>query len=307
MLTRTIPLLVLVLGVWLAYPFTKPKEEEEYVFGFLPDYRFDSADFEFMASRVTHLCLFGSEADPMTGKVVVRLPSAEHLRLLQTKSRLKLFLGLGGAGRSDFFTQICSSRVKLARFKLDLEQKAGEGTFAGVELNWMFPRSPNEFKCLGELVGYLKQDLGLEVSMSLPPDLTYCAHVAQSIAHPGLDLVHIMMYQLEIGPGGLSKIEHLAKQIVHKFVNTSTRVTLGLPFYSSQGQSYEDSLSSKAVGEKIESAQLLLKKRAMAKRLGLCGVAIWELGQDCRPRAIGPHKQTCPRGQLDSLLFQITS
>ena len=104
------------------------------------------------------------------------------------------------------------------------------------------------------------------------------------------------------------------------------KVTLGLPFYgrdirTGDWKSYEDLVQAHLPGphqdrvgthehtQYFNSPALISQKTRMASRLGLGGVMIWEVGQDCRRRAKvsgdTTHVVTCPRGDDDSLLLAV--
>ena len=104
------------------------------------------------------------------------------------------------------------------------------------------------------------------------------------------------------------------------------KVTLGLPFYArhtrtGDWKSYEDVLgqtgalepsvdeAASYAGYYFNGAGLIERKVALARRLGLGGVMIWEVGQDCRVNPVThgtkTHPSTCPAGEASSLLAAI--
>lgn len=301
-------LAAVMMAVMLWY-HESPPSKSFYIFGFLPNYRFDSADFPFIASRVTHLCLFGSEADSNTGVLIPRLPPANKLAMIP--ANVEIFLGLGGAGQTQFFTPVCASKQKLNTMLSgirDLILTQQHNQIRGVELNWMFPTTRGDFDCLRKITRYLQREAGVLVSMSLPPDVKYALHLVDSMrGDVHFDIVHIMLYQAGVGEITVQLAQNLSAAMHDIFNNNRTKVTLGLPFYSSDGASYEQVYENNKNNNKgLESAQVLLHKIAIAREANLAGVSIWELGQDCRVNQVDAHMQTCRNGQEDSLLFQIT-
>ena len=59
-------------------------------------------------------------------------------------------------------------------------------------------------------------------------------------------------------------------------------------------------------GGYYNSRALIERKTRMAAELGLGGVMIWEVGQDCRQHAVthgkDTHAVTCPQGEQSALL-----
>jgi hypothetical protein len=184
------------------------------VFGFLPDYRFDGAELDHITSYVTHLCLFSSEADPQTGKLIARLPSQDKLALLESyraSKKIKLFLAFGGAGRSDFFNALSSSQAVLKVFLAELESfmRTELSFFDGIELNWMYPNSQLQMNTLKTITNFLQANLGLQVSMAVPPDRNFAVHVSKI----GFDFVHLMAYQAAIGADSFNTVQALVQSI----------------------------------------------------------------------------------------------
>ena len=101
------------------------------------------------------------------------------------------------------------------------------------------------------------------------------------------------------------------------------KVTHGLPCYgrhtrTGDWKSWEDLVQQhrpapgvdEAGGYYFNSAELIERKTRLAAQLGLAGVMIWEVGQDCRlvPVTHGAttHVRTCPsEGDEDSLLAAV--
>ena len=101
------------------------------------------------------------------------------------------------------------------------------------------------------------------------------------------------------------------------------KVTHGLPFYdrhvrTGDWKSWEDLVQQhrpapgvdEAGGYYFNSAELIERKTRLAAQLGLAGVMIWEVGQDCRVHAVThgdkTHEVTCPEGAASSLLTALS-
>lgn len=101
----------------------------------------------------------------------------------------------------------------------------------------------------------------------------------------------------------------------------AAQVTLGVPFYgrhmeTGEWKTYEDLVQAhtlsddqdEAGGYYFNSPSLIRRKTRLAMQLGLGGVMIWEVGQDCRQHAVThgstTHVATCP-SERSSLLVAI--
>ena len=286
--------------------------ENRVMFGFLPDYRFQAADVRFMIPRMTHLCLFGSEGDAHSGRLISRLPSKEkfgEIRSLAKTHGTKLYLGLGGAGRSDFFPKVLENEKKRTVFEKDIRQLIKEHEFEGVEVNWMYPSNIQAIEYLKHFVHGLSTHK-IKVSMAIPPNEQF----AKAIASIPFDMFHIMAYQQGITHRPPQAVQQV-KSIVHKFseIVPAGKLLFGVPFYgvkaNGESVSYEDyaNLKDDTLRSQIsiEDGNILSAKRQLVHDAGWLGISIWELGQDCRPDQVGVHPKTCPNGEKDSLLASI--
>ena len=64
--------------------------------------------------------------------------------------------------------------------------------------------------------------------------------------------------------------------------------------------------TDEAGGYYFNGPDLIMRKTRLARELGLGGVMIWEVGQDCRQNAVthgkDTHAVTCPQGEQSALL-----
>jgi spore germination protein YaaH len=290
---------------------TVPESAPIKVFGFLPDYRYEAFDFELILPRLTDLCLFSSEADRETGKIIERLPKRETMNLIKRISRTggqRIFIAFGGAGRSGFFGPVLGNETTYGKFKKQLIELLNREELDGIELNWMYPSNSREISSLERLVKDVKRERpNTIVTMAVPPDVRFL----KAVSKINFDYFHIMAYQA--GIGGPDPIV-LAKNILHAALQelAANKITLGIPFYGTRGAdaiTYEEFVSKRLhndVDILMESSRVLKEKISLIKQLDVLGVSIWELGQDCRVRDVGTHIKTCPNGAMDSLIFQIT-
>mmetsp|Transcript_30981 Transcript_30981/g.71965 ORF Transcript_30981/g.71965 Transcript_30981/m.71965 type:complete len:158 (-) Transcript_30981:177-650(-) len=138
--------------------------------------------------------------------------------------------------------------------------------------------------------------------------------------------MHMMTYDQAGKHSTMELAQKSAEQAVRHLLPVE-KLTLGLPFYgrnlrTGDWKSYEDLLKSAAVQAQLDndevdgwyfnSVSLIGRKTTLAVDLGLRGVMIWEVGQDCRANAVvrgqTTHVATCgPAGKASSLLQAIAS
>ena len=111
------------------------------VVGYLPEWRYSSANYLDLCSIYSHLILFSAEPTPagsITG--LDRLPSSSLFKTIQEScSSTKLLLCYGGNGRSNGFSKMTAkkeSRTRFVRETIELITRLGAD---GVDLNWEYP------------------------------------------------------------------------------------------------------------------------------------------------------------------------
>ena len=113
------------------------------VAAYLPEWRYEGANFVDMAAVVTHLILFSLEVQP-TGRLAAldRLPRKELMEDARAATRAsgsKLLICIGGNGRSAGFTHAVAKKDRRARFVASLSNLLDEHDLDGVDLNWEYP------------------------------------------------------------------------------------------------------------------------------------------------------------------------
>ena len=113
------------------------------VAAYLPEWRYEGANFVDMAAVVTHLILFSLEVQP-TGRLSAfdRLPRKDLMEEARAATRAtgsKLLLCIGGNGRSAGFTHAVAKKERRARFVESLESVLDQHDLDGVDLNWEYP------------------------------------------------------------------------------------------------------------------------------------------------------------------------
>lgn len=137
------------------------------VYAYLPEWRYEGANWVDYAAVVTHLILFSLEVQP-TGRLAAfdRLPRKELMSEARAATKVagtKLLVCIGGNGRSAGFTHAVANKERRERFVESLASLADKYDLDGVDLNWEYPGY--DFKS-----GYASDDvLNRECVRSDPP------------------------------------------------------------------------------------------------------------------------------------------
>ena len=344
LLTRCSACVGLVLLAASAHAEEPPRRHSPDAFqvaAYLPEWRYEGANWVTICGTVTHLILFSIEVTP-TGALAAldRLPRPELMREARaaaTASGTKLLLCIGGNGRSAGFSPTVASKKKRARFVAALLELCEKHGFDGVDYNWEYPGYvlgrgylpeaevtkdyEGLFKLLEETHAAFAPS-GRVITMAYYPDGRQERLLMQGGAPQWLEAMHMMSYDQGERHSTWEFAERVARQGAQLL--PAAKVTHGLPFYgrhmrTGDWKSWEDLVQQhrpadgvdEAGGYFFNSAALIERKTRLAKRLGLAGVMIWEVGQDCRlvPVTHGAttHVRTCPAdGDADSLLAAVS-
>lgn len=283
------------------------------VAGYLPEWRYEGADWDATCAHVTHLILFSMEVTE-DAKLTAsdRFPHAhlDAIKAASMKHHCELVISIGGNKRTGGFPTVAKDKAltrKLARTLLFFVKQHG---LHGVDFNWEYPNGEEEWRGLHRMLKITRRvfdrhrdETGerLTVSTTYYPDGRQEKILADFGAAEHVDMAHAMAY--DFGPGGHSTME-LAENVIANMerlgLNKSI-ATLGLPFYGrskwrSGWRTYEDlasehpSLGTNGGGDEDPSGEYsfngldtIAEKVRLAKTAGLRGVMIWELGQDFHP------------------------
>ena len=318
------------------------------VAAYLPEWRYEGANFISICQTVTQLILFSLEVEP-TGQLSVtslndRLPRTELMMEARAATRnagAQLLVCIGGNGRSGGFSQAVSTSTRRQRFVNDLVLLCDKYDLDGIDLNWEYPgfsfgsgysddavvrKDYTGLRLLLQLLHTAFESQGRVITIAYYPD----GRQEMLLAEYGLDKyvanMHAMAYDQSPGPHSTYDLaQKVARQGVSLLPSTSHhRITLGLPFYgrhvhTGEWKSYEDIVQqyystpwakqNEVHGYYYNGPELIQRKTRLAIELGLGGVMIWEVGQDCRVHAIThgltTHVVTCPYGEDSSLLTAI--
>ena len=303
---------VLVLCCW----FDRISSREFVVSGYLPDYRIESkaAHLNQTALVLSDLILFSIQTNSI-GFLGGCCLQQEHYELARqarayrnekkpNEDSLKIWISVGGGGRSQGFNEIVANKQRRTRFLDNLKDLCVEQTIDGVDMDWEAPQTQTEYK---QYMNFLVQAADLFHQHNLL--LSVALHPNQFLAIPVLytlmDRIHLMAY--DFMPTQSNSFHHSGlgdvKQAVQQLVNQACpieKIVLGIPVYArhqmnpsqvktfadivteSGSSSNSDVLSEVASfqGFSYDSPSQVTDKVQYAVREGLGGIFFWELGQD---------------------------
>ena len=248
------------------------------VVGYLPEWRFEGANWDFMMRTYTHLILFSLEVKP-DGAIgaLDRLPRSTLLDKAKSaakKHSSALMICFGGNGRSEGFSAMVRSRKARAQFVKNLVALCLEHGFAGVDYNWEYPgfvfgrgympeeKIEEDYAGLAALLADTRMAFRASsfrplaqrgiITLAYYPDgrqeeyLQRRFSAAVPPAVDSVDLMHAMAYDTH-GYSSHSSLEYGRKCLDNalRLGLPASKTTLGLPFYGrflreGDWQSYED-------------------------------------------------------------------
>ena len=234
------------------------------VFGYLPEWRYEGANFDTIFSHVTHLILFSVEPSPdgrggISGKD--RIPAPDVLNEAKAAARSnggKLLLCFGGNGRSAGFSSTTRNKKTREAFVDNVVELLKNHEFDGLDLNWEYPGYSfqrgydnklveKEYDSLLELVKRLRARIGVSkvITMAYYPDGRQEQYLAHRKFADYIDYFHMMTYDQS---GGHHSTYELAARSIQQGISLglpANQLTVGLPFYGRHSKSgdwttYED-------------------------------------------------------------------
>lgn len=305
----------------LACGVCRSAQAEFIVAAYLPEWRFDGANWEVISKHVTHLILFSLEPTP-DGDITAldRLPRPALLkraRKATKKEGAKLLLCFGGNGRSAGFSAMTRRPKARRRFIERMVALLDKWDLDGVDYNWEYPgyvmgrgygddaAVAADYEGLRALVReteHVFSEKGRTITLSYYPDGRQEQLLARYDILQSADFAHSMTYDQSGAEHSPYSLAEGAVDLAKKFLDPK-KCTLGLPFYGRDSRSgdwttYEDlqgQYGDVAADPKLDSVKrdrgvtigfngvkTIEDKVRLAKESGLGGVMIWEVGQDCR-------------------------
>jgi len=227
----------------------------------------------------------------------------------------------------------CIAAAARKNFISKLISLCKEKNFHGIDYNWEYPgyvfgrgyddaQTKEDYAGLKLLLAETRtafEKHSLVLTMSYYPDERQERLLKEIKAPAAVDLMHMMSYDQ---PGRHSTMA-FAKKTADQGASIlpPSQLTLGLPFYArniktGDWKTYEDLVQKYKPGPRVDrvgndeymnGVDTIAQKVEYAYKLGLGGVMIWEVGQDCRLVEVknpgsNPHVVTCPEGEKSSLL-----
>ncbi|HWL10306.1 MAG TPA: glycoside hydrolase family 18 protein, partial [Planctomicrobium sp.] len=205
------------------------------VVGYLPDYRARKFDPD-QAAFLTDLILFAAEPTPDGGIDLGNLKNApwESFETARSRHGVRLFLCLGGWGRSDHFSRAVLSPAARTRLVISIVNLLRQKRLDGLDLDWEHPKGAAEQAAYAILLEELKNAFrphGLKLSLTIAP-----WKEIPSRGYAAADWIQLMCYDY----GQRHSTFEQAKKDVQTWIDKGIppeKLVLGLPFY---GRNIED-------------------------------------------------------------------
>jgi GH18 family chitinase len=262
------------------------------VVGYLPEYRCASFD-PTRARLITDLIFFSiqplASGELDTSRLVPK--ALQKLYNIRKAHGTRTLVAIGGWGRSRGFGPMATNPETRRRFVQNLAKYCAEQQLDGADFDWEHPKNRSEEEAYAELVAETKRafEPKVLVTLTLAPWQDPGAK-----AYQAADRVHIMAY--DHADAQHSTFAH-ATVDVGAFLKRGVppeKICLGLPFYGRRldnhraEKSYADIVRryhppaevDEVAGFYFNGPRTIQRKTTWAKRNGLGGVMIWELGQD---------------------------
>ena len=296
------------------------------VVAYLPEWRYEGANWETISEHTTHLLLFSLEMTSK-GKIVAmdRFPRKElykEAREATRKHGTALMICFGGNGRSQGFSGMARKSKNRKHFMKELVELIEKYDLDGVDYNWEYPgyrfgqgylsdsEVQADYEGLSKLLFATREIFTQRgwtnkvITLAYYPD----GRQEQLLRDHGIaeqaDLLHMMSY--DQGGTHHSSLQYGKRSADQgKHILSARQLTMGVPFYGRHSQSgewttYEDlvqkhwplDFKQDAVdapqGATIgfNGVQTMSLKTNYSLEQGLAGVMIWEVGQDCRLKPV---------------------
>lgn len=280
-----------------SYALTQKKPTTDFrIAGYLPDYRVDTLDSS-QAAGLTDLVLFSVEPRK-DGSLDTGNWTAQRLaksRAIASEVQSRLMLTIGGWNRSDGFTAMAENSLLRQRFLQCLLMFCEQSDIQGIVFDWEFPLGKQEETSFEQLLIDARRrfsPLGMPIEIAVNP----ARHLPQSWVDV-VDTIHSMSYNNGPRHATFAQAETDLRSFSKQGFSLS-RFLLGLPFYGRsmknqdlaityaeiQSRFHPTPQEDEAGGFFFNGPATLQRKVQLARKLGLGGVMIWEIGQDSRGR-----------------------
>jgi GH18 family chitinase len=219
------------------------------VIGYLPEWRYEGANFDTICSHVSHLIFFSVEPSS-NGDIIGkdRLPRDHILKDAQRAAKdhgCNLLVCFGGNGRSSGFSSMVRSKAARAKFIENVKNMLKNTRMSGVDYNWEYPgyqfqsgynndvEVQKDYKGLRLLLKETRENLGNEkiITLAYYPDGRQEKFLHDIKADLYVDFMHMMSY--DQNNGHHSTFEFGKKSVLQGIESglAPKKLTMGLPFY----------------------------------------------------------------------------
>lgn len=213
------------------------------IVGYAPEYRLQHVNNHAAAilPRLTDIVLFSVETDGMGNLRELRrvLPPPKHIRTAAANGSLRVFVSVGGGGRSAGFPAMVASSDARKLFVKNTLELAEKHSLAGIDLDWESPTTRADVENFATLLTEMKAAFsprGLLVSTAI--------HSWQGLTVEGFDAadrVYLMAYDGIDAQGRHSTMQHAQRAVLElmKHARATSRgrtqiakkIFLGIPAY----------------------------------------------------------------------------
>jgi len=289
---RFISILLLLCAVGISLSACGAQEQARFrIVGYLPDYRFKGTDLD-QAALLTDLVLFAAEPAENGEVQLGKLKNApwEKLWDLRDRHQTRLILCIGGWERSNHFSQVVRNPRLRVTFAKSLLQTLQNRKLNGLDIDWEYPRTPEDWNGFIALLEQLKSDFQphrYSLSLTVAP-----WREVPEAAWKAVDRVQLMSYDY----GQQHSTPQQALKDIQTFLDRGVpaeKIVLGLPFYGRHvtdrkaityarlvDRYQPDDDSDEVDGIYFNGPATIRQKTQQAIESGIGGVMIWEIGQD---------------------------
>lgn len=279
-----VPIFLLVGGVAPAYG------GEPVLAGYLPHYRVPS-EVPGSWKHLTDLICFSvaPDAKGQLPKPIFPEPVMAGYQKIQKQTGCRLWLSVGGWGRSDSFPKVTADPERREVLGQSLLGCVVEHGFHGVDLDWEHPRGEMELKAYGQLISELRTALDPQGCLVSVAQASW-QDLGQAL-YSQVHRVHLMSYDHDFPQATLAKSQADVRRLI-EWGCPREKILLGVPFYGRnlerEAMSYRDLVrihpkeagNDLIGGSALNGPETLRQKDEWAQSQGLGGLMIWELGQD---------------------------
>eukprot|EP00656_Telonema_subtile_P021549 TRINITY_DN2258_c0_g1_i1.p1 TRINITY_DN2258_c0_g1~~TRINITY_DN2258_c0_g1_i1.p1 ORF type:complete len:316 (-),score=79.76 TRINITY_DN2258_c0_g1_i1:1294-2241(-) len=269
--------------------------------GYLPEYRMGGADYPRLVQPGTTLVLFSLQPKHTGALDTTRIPSAHIKSATEARDTNggKVFVSIGGAGRSDAFPAVARDAFLRKRFVRRLVQFCTSNRLDGADFDWEAPADASQMQHYSTLLVEVKRAFAADKL-----ELSVAVHVWQVLpqaAVEAVDWVNLMAYDASHDQtkrhSTMETAQSYVQHVLGQHQGIKEKLVLGIPCYGRDRNRLDRVLTYEEIvrehspeynedeladGMYFNGPETVAKKSRWAKEIGLAGVMFWELGQDSK-------------------------